>query len=136
MVAIVPGQCERFAGKEVNRATVNMGIATVNMGTMRGRSNGIFDMLSRRLKDICRVQESRWRGESAQKIAERNYYYKFFWNGNDSDSGGVGVFVAGKWIDTVISVVRHSTRLIMLRLLCGKPIINFVCMLLNQVSLL
>ena len=93
MVAIVPGQRERFAGKEVNR---DICIATVNMGTMRGRSNGIFDMLSRRLKDICLVQESRWRGKSAQKIAGRNYYYKFFWNGNDSDSGGVGVFVAGK----------------------------------------
>ena len=32
--------------------------------------------------------------------------------------------VAAKWIDNLI---RHSTRLIMLRLLCGKSIINFVC---------
>ena len=35
--------------------------------------------------------------------------------------------VAGKWIDNILSVVRHSTRLIMLRLLCGKSIIIFVC---------
>ena len=51
----------------------------------------------------------------------------FFWKGEDSGSGGVGVLVARKWIDNVISVVRHSTRLIMLQLLCGKSIINFVC---------
>ena len=76
--------------------------------------------------DICCVQESRWKGESAWKIAGRNYYYKFFWKGGDSGSGGVGVLVAGKWIDNVILVVRHSTRLIMLRLLCGKSIINSV----------
>ena len=83
-------------------------------------------MLSRRLIDVCCVQESRWRGESARKIAGRNSY-KFFWKGDDSGSGGVGVSVAGKWINNVISVIRHSTRLIMLRLLCGKSIINFVC---------
>ena len=71
-------------------------------------------MLSRRLIDICCVQESRQRGESAQKIAGRNSYYKFFWKRDDSSSGGVGVLVARKWIDNVVSEVRHSTRLIML----------------------
>ena len=77
-------------------------------------------MLSRRLIDICCVQESKWRGESAQKIAGRNSYYKFFYKEDDSGSEGVGVLVDEMWNDNMISVVRHSTRLIMLRLLCGK----------------
>ena len=78
---------------------------------------------------------ARWRGGSAWKIEGRNSYYKFFWKGDDSGSGGVGVLVAGKWIDIVILVVRHSTRLIMPWLFCGKSTL-FVCMFLNQVSLL
>ena len=56
---------------------------------MRGRSNEIVEMLSRRLIDFCCVQESRWRGESARKIAGRNSYYKFFWKGDDSGSAAV-----------------------------------------------
>ena len=74
---------------------------------MWGRSDEIVEMLSRRLIDICCVQESRTRSELAQKIARRNSYYKFFWEGDDSGSGGVGVLVAGKWIVNVISAVRH-----------------------------
>ena len=132
MVAIVPGQGERSAGKEVNRDTR---IATLNVGTMRNRSNEIVEMLSRRLVDICYVQESRWKGESALNTAGRYYFYKFFWKGDDFGSGGVGVLVARKWIDNVISVVRHCTRLIMLRLLCGKSIINFVCVYAPQPDL-
>ena len=73
------------------------------------------------------MQESRWSCEPARRIAGRNSHYKFFWKRDDSGSLGVGVLVAGKWIDNVISVVGHSTRLIMLRLLCRKSIINFVC---------
>ena len=38
IVAIVPGEGERSAVKEVNRASC---IATLNVGTMRGQSNEI-----------------------------------------------------------------------------------------------
>ena len=71
-------------------------------GTMRGGSNEIVEMLSRRLIesrrliDIGCVQESRWRGETAQKIGGRNSYYKSFWRGDNSGIGGVGVLVAGE----------------------------------------
>ena len=50
MVAIVPGQGEKSAGKEVNR---DIRIATLNVGTTRGRCNEIVEMLSRRMTDIC-----------------------------------------------------------------------------------
>ena len=53
MVAIVPGQCEKSAGKEVNR---DIRIAALNVGSMRSRGNEIVEMLSRRLLDICCVQ--------------------------------------------------------------------------------
>ena len=53
MVAIVPGQCEKSAGKEVNR---DNRITALNVGTMRSQGNEIIEMLSRRLLDICCVQ--------------------------------------------------------------------------------
>ena len=89
MIVIVPGQGERSTGKDVC-------IATLNLGTMRGQSNEIVEMLSRRMIDISCVQESRWRGESARKIAGRNSYYKFLWKEDSSGSEGVGVLVARK----------------------------------------
>ena len=56
MLAIVQCQGQRSAGKKVHR---DIQIATLNVGTMRGRSNEIVEILSRRLIDICCVQESR-----------------------------------------------------------------------------
>ena len=56
MVAIVPGEGERSAGKGISR---DICIATLNVGTVRGWSNETVEMLSRRLIDICCVQESR-----------------------------------------------------------------------------
>ena len=53
-------------------------------------------MLSRRLIDVCCVQESRWRGESALKIVGKNSYYKFFWKRDDSGSVGLQILVAEK----------------------------------------
>ena len=47
---------------------------------------------------------------SAREIAGKSSYYKIFLKGDDFGSGDVGVLVAGKWTDNVISVVRHSTR--------------------------
>ena len=100
MVAIIkPGQGERSTGREVNRVIC---IATLNVRFMRGRSNEIVEMLSRRQVDICCLQESRWRGEPARKITRTNSYFKFFWKGDNYSNGGVEVLVAHKWIDKVI----------------------------------
>ena len=120
MVAIRTGQGKRSAGKEVNR---DIGVATLNLGTMRTWSNEIIEMLSRGLTDICCVQESRWKGELAQKSEGRNSYYNFFCKGDDSGSSDVGMLLAVKWLDIVILVVRRSIILMILRLLCGKSII-------------
>ena len=123
MVAIIPDQNERD-NKDKNR---DISIATLNVDTMRGRSSENVEMLSRGMINICFVRESRWRSESARKIAGRNSHYKIFWKRNDSESARVGELVGEKWIDSVISVVRYGTGLIMLQSLCGKSIINFVC---------
>ena len=83
----------------------DVSISTLNVDTMS--CNEVVEMVSRRLTDICCVQELRWRGESARNIARGNSCNKFFWKGDDSGSGHVGVLFAEKWIDNVISVVSH-----------------------------
>jgi len=33
--------------------------------------------------------------------------YKLFWMGGEQRPDGVGIFVAEKWVDSVVSVKRH-----------------------------
>ena len=84
-------------------------------------------MLTRRRVDICCLQETRWRGGSARKIEGKNSFYKFFWSGDKSGLGGVGIMIAEKWIEDVISVTCINHRCIQLRLLIGTVIVNTVC---------
>ena len=94
---------------------------------MKGRSNEITDTVARRCIDLCCLQETRWRGSSARKITGRDCIYKFFWSGDPSGLGGVGILLAEKWIDKVLSVVRINHRIMMLRLLVGKIILSIFC---------
>ena len=79
-------------------------VATLNVGTMRGRSSEVVETVTRRGIDICCVQETRWRGASARLIEGKNSRCKFFWVGNDKGTGGVGILVAEKWIDKIFDI--------------------------------
>ena len=118
-----PGQGVRPAGKDV----CNLRIGTLNVGTMSGRSNEIIEMLTRRKIDICCAQETRWRGGSARMVKGKDSRYKFLWCGNQSGFGGVGILIAEKYVENVISVERFDHRHMQLRLLVGKIVMNFVC---------
>ena len=43
-------------------------IASLNVGTMKGRSAEVVETLHRRNIDVCCVQETRWRGGSARML--------------------------------------------------------------------
>jgi len=45
--------------------------------------------------------------------------YKLFWMGGKERSDGVGIFVAEKWVDSVVSVKRHSERVLILKIVLG-----------------
>jgi len=42
--------------------------------------------------------------------------YKLFWMGGEEKLDGVGIFVAEKWVDSVVSVETHSKRVLNLRM--------------------
>lgn len=105
---------------------VKVRIGSANVGSMVGRSGEVVEMVGRRNIDFCCLQETRWRGESARVIEAAGRSYKFFWKGGDEKGGGVGVLVAEKWIEKVIEVRRCSERIMLLRVLVGKRVVNLV----------
>ena len=86
-------------------------IATLNVGTMRGRSGEVVETMSRRHIDICSLQETRWKGGSARKLTGKDSVYKFLWSGNNQGTAGVGFLLAEKWINSVFEVRRVSDRI-------------------------
>ena len=99
-------------------------IATLNMGTMRGRSSEVVETVSRRGIDLCCMQEVRWRGASARFITGKDDRYKFFWVGSNAETGGVGILLAEKWVEKVFDVNRVSDRILLFKLLVGETIIT------------
>lgn len=87
-----PGQGDRHADHTRNRKRqyVQLRIVTLNVGTMRGRSAEIVELLSQRNVHICCVHETFWKSESAQNIMGKNCHYTLFWKGDELGHGSVG----------------------------------------------
>ena len=62
-------------------------MASINVGTLRGRAYEVVEMLERRSVDVCCVQEVRWRGASVRFVEGRRARYKLFWIGNSNGYG-------------------------------------------------
>ena len=50
--------------------------------------------------------------------------YKLFWMGSKAQTDGVGIFVAEKWVDSVLSVERLSERVLLLKMVLGDCLLN------------
>ena len=59
--------------------------------------------------------------------------YKLFWQG--CNKGTAGVFIAERWIDSVVYVVRVNERIMYVNMVIGKQIINNVSIYAPQVGL-
>ena len=44
--------------------------------------------------------------------------------GSEAKTDGVGIFVAQKWADSVVSVQRHSERILVLKMVLGDHLLN------------
>ena len=101
-------------------------------------------MLTQWRVDLCCLQETRWEGWSVCLFKGNNTIYKFFWYGDQSGFGGVGM-LAEKWVKYVISVKRYDHCCLQLCFNCvisvkrydhcclqlcfmvGKTILNVIC---------
>ena len=69
--------------------------------------------------DVACVQEVRWRGSGCRLFGAIGKKYKLFWMGSKAKADGVGIFIAEKWVDSVVSVERHSKRALVLKMVLG-----------------
>ena len=127
----VTGRMEvRCGSRQINikrpHQSVTFIIGTLNVGTMKGRASEITETVARRRIDLYCLQERRWRGSSTRKITGKDCTYIFFWSGDSSGLGGMGILLAEQWIDKILSVVRVNHRIMTLRLLVRK--INILCL--------
>ena len=101
-------------------------VASLNIGTMRGRSGEVVETMSRCMVDVCCLQEVRWSGASARLIKGKDSHYKMFWVGSKDGAGGVATLLADKWTENVIDVNRVNDRIMFVKLLLGKSIVVLV----------
>ena len=72
-------------------------------------------MLERSSVDIYCIQETRFKGRSVRMISGKAAEYKLFWIVNGNGLGEVEIFLAKKWVDTVIDISRVSDRMIAIK---------------------
>jgi len=82
------------------------------------------EALAERRMDVACVQEVRWRGSGCRLFDAIGKRYKLFWMGSKAKTDGVGIFVAEKWVDSVVSVERHSEKALVLKMVLGDCLLN------------
>ena len=107
----------RVAAKNMRiPGTDELRIATLNVGTMSGKSGEVVDFMKRRRCRILCVQETKWKGDRARVFGEG---YKLLHAGGDGKSNGVGVIVDSNLARQVIRVERWDGRIMMVWMLTG-----------------
>ena len=101
---------------------VPLRIGSVNVGLLRGKDGEVVNMAVEGCLDFCCLQETRWRGEGARKKGA----YKLFWMGCEKGIRGVGMLVADRWIEKVLDVKRVSERLMVVRVIVGRSVLNLI----------
>ena len=106
-----------------------------NVGTVRGRSNEVVEVMSRRKVDICGLQEVRWRGACARLVEGKDSRYKMFWVGNDKSIDSVGILLAEKWVEAIFDVTHVPDRIMLIKLAVGKSIVTVLWVYAPQAGL-
>jgi hypothetical protein len=65
-------------------------------------------------------------GAGTRVINGKGSQDKFFWQGCQEGSSGVGILVSEEFVDKVVEVRRLSERLIMVKLVIGKCLVNVI----------
>jgi len=87
------------------------------------------EALADREVDVGCIQETRWRGSGCMFFGAQGKRYKLLWMGGKDRSDGVGMFVAEKWVDSVVKVERHSERVLILKMALDNSLMNVLMVL-------
>ena len=89
---------------------------------MTGKSK-VAEMLKRRQVEIACVQETKWKGNKAREIGEG---YKLYYSGASTARNGVGIILHSEWQDKILEVKRKSDRVMSIKLVVGKHMLNII----------
>ncbi|EYC09242.1 hypothetical protein Y032_0061g3230 [Ancylostoma ceylanicum] len=84
-------------------------IATLNVGTLTGRSCELTAALDHRRIDLCAVQKMRWYSNKSKDIG---HGIKVVYNGSPKTRSGVGIVVSERLRDSTAEVQRFDNRFI------------------------
>ncbi|ESO01778.1 hypothetical protein HELRODRAFT_160940 [Helobdella robusta] len=101
-------------GESCNGPFMVLGLGTLNVGSLTGRSMEIAEMLKRKRIDICCLQETRWKSNGVCHIYRNTEKenYKLFWNSQKTTKNAVGIFVREPLAEKVLDIKRINSRLI------------------------
>ena len=83
-----------------------------------------MEALAERWTDVACVKKTRWRGIGCRFFGAIGKRYKLFWIGSKAKTYGVRIFVAEKWVDSVVGVERHSERVLVLKMVLRDCLLN------------
>ena len=88
-------------------------IATLNVGSMPGRSGQIAQLMRKKSLLVLCVQETKWKGSKAREIGAG---YKLYYHGEDSKRNGIGIVLCVELKDRVLAVTRTCDRVMRIKL--------------------
>lgn len=109
------------------RPTTRMRIATLNIGTLTGKSRELSAIMTHRNIDILCIQETKWTGGKSGGTAwDIGDGCKLYYAGGKRPRNGVGICLSSGWQESVVSVVRTSDRVVSLKLLTPGKTYNII----------
>jgi len=95
----------------IRKSHTKLRLATVNIGTMIGRSAEVTEMVGRRQLDVVAIQKICFRNEGVKRVKGGEYKYRLYWSGDEKVYGGVGLMVRHDLAKFVMALRRVSPKL-------------------------
>ena len=119
-----PDVLQRVRAGMARQISKSQDVKNATWNVSSSRSGEVVDALHRRNIDFCCAQKTKWKGECARMFCANGRRYKSFWQSCNKGTAGVGVFIAERWIDSAVNVARVNERIMYVKLVNGKQIVN------------
>ncbi|CAG9137733.1 unnamed protein product [Plutella xylostella] len=107
----------------VPESNLKVRFATLNVGTLSGKTKELACLFKRRKVDFVCLQETRWTGSKARNIGEG---YKIINTGAKDGRNGVAVAVHQDHLENIVEINRVSDRLMYLKILIEGELVNVI----------
>ncbi|VDL84134.1 unnamed protein product [Nippostrongylus brasiliensis] len=104
------------------QSSMKTSVATLNVGTLTGRSSELAAALEHRRNDLCALQETRWSGSKSRDIGRG---FKVLYFGSPKTTNGDEVVVSERFRDSIAEVKRFSDRLMKVVVVTEKRRLHF-----------